>query len=75
MATTTETCNMNEMVGAVLALVLVACFAVLVAYVVFMSVASASTIRGAKSDARLRADLDRVLEEILGQDSNGHRVN
>ena len=56
---------MNETVGAVLALVLVVCVTVLIAYVVFMTVATASTIRRAKADWRLSADLDRVLDEIL----------
>jgi hypothetical protein len=56
---------MSELVGAVLALVMVACVSVLVAYAAFMTVATASTIRRAKSDWRLSADLDRVLDEIL----------
>jgi hypothetical protein len=56
---------MSDTMGAVIALVLVGCVAALVAYVVFMTVATASTIRRAKSDWRLTADLDRVLGEIL----------
>ena len=66
---------MGELLGAVMALALVASFVVLAVYVVIVVLATTSTLREAKSDDRLSADLDRVLDEVLGPRSLSHRVN
>ncbi len=66
---------MGELLGGVLALVLVACFVVLAAYFVIAVLATTSTLREVRFGDRLSADLDRVLDEVLGPRSNSHRVN
>ena len=66
---------MGELLGAVMALALVASFVVLAVYVVIVALATTSTLREAKSDGRLSADLDRVLDEVLGPRTVSHRLN
>ncbi len=66
---------MGELLGVVVAVALVASFAVIVAYVVIVVLATASALRAARFDDRLSADLDRVLDEVLGPRSVSHRVN
>ena len=66
---------MGELLGVAIALVLVASFVVLAAYFVIVVLATTSTLREARSVDRLSADLDRVLDEVLGPRSDSHRVN
>jgi hypothetical protein len=66
---------MGELLSVAAALVLVACFVVLAAYFVIVVLATTTTLREARYHDRLSADLDRVLDEVLGPRSHSHRVN
>jgi hypothetical protein len=65
--------TMGELLGFLVAGVIIACFALLGAYAVFLVGAASATVNGAHHDRLLQEDLDRVLDEVLGPRSDQER--